>query len=281
MLKKRLLTALWSVPLVTAALWFGYLGNGWLFTAFIGVGALLGIIEFCRLAIPIKITPMYVFAAVWTLALIASRTPALVDIVLPYYDVHLIPSTLLTAGVVVSLIALLARPQKFNAFPAWAWTFAGILYMGWLFGYTVALYGVAGGRSWVFYALFCTFASDTAAYFIGRALGRHKMAPSISPGKTWEGAVGGVLGAIGISFAFLAPTPVSLAGKLVPWQAIVLGGAVSVFGQAGDLVESLLKRNVGVKDSGTLMAGHGGVLDRLDSIVFAIVIVYYWVVWMM
>ncbi len=279
MLRKRLLTSLWALVLVIAAVWFGYLGNGWLFTAFIGAWALLAILEFYRLAAPLKIAPMYIFGVLWTLALVAFRTPALENIVQPYYDFELVLPTLLTAGVIISLAALLARSQKFNAFPAWAWTFAGILYVGWLFGYGVNLYGMDGGRNWVFYALFCTFGSDTAAYFIGRALGRHRMAPAISPGKTWEGAVAGVLGAVGISFVFLTPIPVSLAGKLVPWQAAVLGAGISVAGQAGDLVESLLKRNAGVKDSGTLMAGHGGVLDRLDSIVFALVIVYYWVLW--
>jgi phosphatidate cytidylyltransferase len=185
---------------------------------------------------------------------------------------------LFSAGIIISLTALLARKEKFNAFPAWAWTFAGILYVGWLLGYIVALRGIEDGRNWVFYALFCTFGSDTAAFFIGRAIGRHKLAPSISPGKTWEGAIGGLLGAVGVSFLFLLPTPVTLTSQLNWWQAIILGLLVSIFGQVGDLVESLLKRNTGAKDSGTLIPGHGGILDRMDSIVFAVVVVYYWII---
>ena len=125
-------------------------------------------------------------------------------------------------------------------------------------------------------ALFTTFGSDTAAFFIGKAWGKHRLAPNISPGKTWEGVIAGLLGAIIVSLLFTIPTPLHL--NLRYWQAIILGLLVSIFGQAGDLVESLLKRNMGVKDSGKLLPGHGGFLDRMDSIVFASVVVYYFVI---
>jgi len=154
---------------------------------------------------------------------------------------------------------------------------AGILYLGWLLSHFVALRGLDAGRNWVFFALFTTFASDTTAFFIGRALGRHRLALHISPGKTWEGAIAGVFGAIIISLCFIPPTPFSL--PLNYGQAILLGLLVSIFGQLGDLVESLLKRNMGVKDSSQLIPGHGGFLDRIDSIVFAGVVVYYYVIW--
>ncbi len=98
------------------------------------------------------------------------------------------------------------------------------------------------------------------------------MAPRISPGKTWEGAAGGLLGAVIISLLFTLPTPVQL--PLGYGEAVLLGLLISVFGQAGDLAESLLKRNTGVKDSGGLLPGHGGLLDRLDSILFAGAVVY-------
>ena len=139
----------------------------------------------------------------------------------------------------------------------------------------MALRGLDDGRNWVFFALFTNFGSDTAAFFTGRALGRHHLAPQISPSKTWEGAIGGILGAIIISLLFTLPPALSL--PLSYGQAILLGLLVSIFGQLGDLVESLLKRNMGVKDSGRLVPGHGGALDRIDSIVFAGVVVYYWV----
>jgi phosphatidate cytidylyltransferase len=162
---------------------------------------------------------------------------------------------------------------------------AGILYVGWLLSYFVALRGIVfagieeAGRNWVFLALFATFGSDTAAFFAGRAVGRHHLAPRISPGKTWEGAIAGVLGAILVSLLFTIPSPVNL--PLSYWQAVLLGSLVSIFGQLGDLVESLFKRNMRVKDSGKLLPGHGGALDRIDSVVFAGVVVYYYVIWAM
>jgi phosphatidate cytidylyltransferase len=172
---------------------------------------------------------------------------------------------------------LLLRQQKEQAFIGWAWTIAGIVYVGWLLSYLVALRGLDDGRNWVFFTLFATFGSDTAAFFVGRALGSHHLARQISPGKTWEGAIGGILGAAIISLVFTLPTPLSL--PLSYGHAVLLGLLVSIFGQLGDLVESLLKRNMGVKDSGKLVPGHGGVLDRIDSIVFAGVVVYYYVIW--
>lgn len=275
MLKKRLITALWGIPLVGVVIWFG---EPWLFMSFVAIWGLLAAIEFFQLVSKFKVSPLYLFGILWTLFFIVIRNPNLPDIIDPYFDFNLAVPLLFTAGIIISLMALLARKEKFNAFPAWSWTFAGILYVGWLLGYLVSLRGMEDGRSWVFFALFCTFGSDTAAFFIGKAIGKHKLAPSISPGKTWEGAFGGLLGSVGVSLIFLLSTPLSLASKLEWWQAVILGLLVSIFGQIGDLVESLLKRNAGVKDSGSLLPGHGGVLDRIDSIIFAVVIVYYWII---
>ena len=174
---------------------------------------------------------------------------------------------------------LLRRAQEEKAFIGWAWTVAGILYLGWLLSHLVALRDLDGGRNWVFLALFVTFASDTMAFITGRTLGRHRLAPNISPGKTWEGTIGGVLGAIFASLFFTLPTPLHTDLNWI--QAVLLGLLISIFGQLGDLVESLFKRNMGVKDSGKLIPGHGGVLDRMDSVVFAGIVVYYYVVWVM
>jgi phosphatidate cytidylyltransferase len=275
MLKKRFITVLWSLPLLVVIIWFG---EPWLFTTFVAILSILAIIEFFRLVSKLKISPIYIFGILWTLLFIIARNPLVPDLIEPHFDFNLVIPAIFTSGIIISFTALLARKEKFNAFPAWAWTFAGILYVGWLLGYLVALRGIEDGRNWVFYALFCTFGSDSAAFFIGRAIGKHKLAPSVSPNKTWEGAMGGLLGAVAVSFFFLLDTPVSLAPHLNWWQAVALGLLVSAFGQVGDLVESLLKRNVGAKDSGTLFPGHGGILDRMDSVIFAIVVVYYWVI---
>jgi len=275
MLKKRVITALWGIPLLVAVVWFGEPWNPTLFTVFVAVWALLAAFEFYRLVTTSKVSPLTYFGLICVLLFIVGRNPDVLSTLEPHFDIDLITPLLLSSAAVLSFVWLLARRQKEGAFAGWAWTMAGILYIGWLLSYLVSLRGLEDGRNWIFLALFTTFASDTAAFFTGRALGRHPLAPNISPGKTWEGAVGGVLGAILVSLFFTLPTSLSLSLYLNWGQAILLGLLVSVFGQIGDLTESLLKRNVGVKDSGTLIPGHGGVLDRVDSIVFAGVVVYY------
>ena len=274
MLKQRLITALWGIPLLVAIVWFG---EPW-FTILVAVWGILAVFEFYRLVTAAKVSPLTYFGLVWTLLFIVSRHPDLLAYLERYFDLNLLTPLLLTSAVVLSLIWLLVRRQQEGAFAGWAWTMAGILYVGWLLSYLVSLRGLEDGRNWLFLALFATFGSDTAAFFIGRALGRHRLAPRISPGKTWEGAIGGVLGAILVSLLFILPTPISLSSHINWGQAILLGLLVSVFGQLGDLVESLLKRNMGVKDSGKLIPGHGGILDRMDSIIFAGVVVYYYAV---
>jgi phosphatidate cytidylyltransferase len=235
----------------------------------------LAFIEFSRLTNIIKGKRLTVFGAIWTMLFIVIRDPKLQTLLAPYFSLDLLVPLIITLGVAISLIILLTRRQKQGAFTDWAWTFAGIMYVGWLSSYLVAMRGLQDGKSWVFLAVLATFGSDSAAYFTGRLCGKHKLAPSISPGKTWEGSVGGLFGAAAVSLLFLLPTPLKLTAYLDWWQLILVGLMISIFGQLGDLVESLLKRNTGVKDSGNIFPGHGGMLDRLDSIVFAAIVVYY------
>jgi phosphatidate cytidylyltransferase len=265
MLKKRVLTGLWGIPLLIAAVWFSRPEYPFpAFTVLVAIWGLLAVFEFYKMGAGAKMPPLTYFGLVWTLLFIIS----------PQLDNdYITPPTILTSAVVLSLIWLLFRQKKEGAFIGWAWTIAGILYVGWLLSHLVALRGLDDGRNWVFLALATNSASDTAAFFAGRALGRHKLAPRISPGKTWEGTIAGFLGAIIASLLFTMLLPISY------WQAVLLGFLVSLFGQLGDLAESLLKRNMGVKDSGRLLPGHGGALDRIDSVVFAGVVVYYYVIW--
>jgi len=274
MLKKRIITSLWFVPLLVIVVWFGGEPG---FTILMVVFGILAALEFYRMVAISKAPPLTYFGLVWTALLILSRNSELLPALESYLKPVPVTPFLLTAAVVPPLLWLLSRRQKEGAFTSWAWTIAGILYVGWLLSYLVALRGLDAGRNWVFFALFVTWVSDTTAFFIGRRFGRHKMAPNISPGKTWEGAMGGILGAIIMSILFFTPTPFHL--PLIYWQAILLSVLVSIFGQVGDLVESLLKRSMGVKDSGKLMPGHGGILDRMDSVVFAGMVVYYYVIW--
>lgn len=183
---------------------------------------------------------------------------------------------LLTASVILPLLWVMLRKNREGACSSWSFTLAGILYLGWISSRYVALIELPQGREWVILALFSTFACDTSAYFVGRAFGRHKMAPAISPAKTWEGAAGGLAGTVIIALC------VSRIFKLPidTLHTVLLSVVISIFAQTGDLVESLFKRNMGTKDSGTALPGHGGVLDRIDSVVFTGLVVYYYVIWL-
>jgi len=259
MLKKRIITALWGIPLLIVAIWFEQ-PLPW-FTIIVAIWGLLAVLEFYKLVNITKMLPLTYFGLIWTLLFIIS----------PHFNYDLVIPILLTSAVVLPLFWLLRHSQKDGAFTGWAWTMAGILYIGWLLSYFIALRGLDSGREWVFLAMFATFGSDTAAFFIGRVLGKHHLAPRISPGKTWEGAVGGVLGSVLVSLVLVYFFRLPLG---YGWT-ILLGLLVSILGQLGDLVESLLKRNMGVKDSGRLIPGHGGFLDRIDSVVIAGIVVYY------
>ena len=259
MLRHRILTAVVGLPLLIAIIWFG---EPW-FTILIAAMSALAGWEFYRMAGGLRVQPITYFGIAWILLLIVSPH-------CPY------PPTLpflITSAILVSLIWLLFRRPRDQAFPNWAWTMAGILYIGWMLSYWVQLRGLEDGRELVFLAMFTTFASDTSAFFIGRTWGKHALVPAISSGKTWEGAIGGLLSSIAASLiiSVIFTLPFSY------WQIALVGLIISVFAQLGDLVESLLKRNTGVKDASKLIPGHGGILDRLDSLIFTGVIVYYFV----
>jgi len=148
----------------------------------------------------------------------------------------------------------------------------GVLYVSLLLSHFILMVKRNLGRFLVLFTLVAVYFGDTTAFYIGRAWGRKKLAPKISPGKTVEGgwgAVGGsILGALISKYLFLP--------QLSLIHALILGGAIGVVGQLGDLWESLLKRSAQVKDSGTLIPGHGGLLDRIDSVLFSAPVVYYY-----
>ena len=144
-----------------------------------------------------------------------------------------------------------------------------ITYLG-----SIVLYGILMGGAlapeWVISYFLLIWTNDTGAYLVGSMLGKHKLAPSISPGKTWEGFIGGVLLTILVAY-FISGWKTEM--DVMGWAAMAL--IISVFGTLGDLVESQMKRNAGVKDSGNLMPGHGGVLDRFDGVFISLPLVYF------
>lgn len=261
MLKRRTLSALGGIPVLFAIVWWG---KPWLFTLLVAVIALLAATEFYRMAARSSRKPLVSFGLLWILLLILS----------PRSEDFPSISLLVTTAVVLPPIWLVFRSPR-SLISNWAWTLAAILYVGWMLSRMVALRDVADGREWVIFALFATFAADTSAFFVGRAVGSHLLAPAISPGKTWEGAIAGLLGAVAASLLLA-----SLLDLPLGWgQKAGLGCIIGVLALVGDLAESWLKRRGGVKDSGRLIPGHGGILDRVDSLVLTGAVMYYYVIW--
>jgi phosphatidate cytidylyltransferase len=267
MIRQRVLSALALIPLIFVAVWFG----GPFYYLVVAVVATLGALEFFGMRGLAYRNPLTLFGLLCVLLLIVSayyKDPE------TFEDPYTGP--ILAGAVALSFVWLLFRPRVETAYMNWVWTLAGIIYIGWMLSHFIPLRELEDGRDWVLLLLFTTFATDTAAYFCGRAWGRHSLASAISPGKTREGALGGLGAAIATALILAAILP----GITSPyWQVIILGALIGVFAQLGDLSESMLKRSAGVKDSGTLIPGHGGLLDRLDSILFTTVVTYYYVIW--
>jgi len=174
---------------------------------------------------------------------------------------------------VTSLAWHVLRDRTPTPIQNWLLPLAGALYIGWCAGHMLSLRALPGGacRLWTVFGI--TWLNDTGSYLVGRTWGKHAMAPRVSPGKTWEGFAGGVassmIGGVVIS---------GLCG--LGWgHGALLGCLLSLVGPLGDLGVSMLKRQVGVKDSGKLIPGHGGALDRMDSTLLTVVVGYYYQVW--
>lgn len=202
-----------------------------------------------------------------------------------YFQMNLIGWGI-TLGVLAPLAWLMFTSDDFSrGVVEWAMTLVGPFYLGWTLSHFVLLRQSQDGLVWVGVALLGTWAADIGAYFAGRALGRHKLYPRVSPGKTWEGVGGGALFSLVVlaAFLFLAQQYALVGGPvgyLPLWvHGAILGILITGAAVIGDLSESFLKRGAGVKDAGHLIPGHGGLLDRLDSLVFSAPLVYYYVVW--
>ncbi len=152
----------------------------------------------------------------------------------------------------------------------------GVLYVAWTLGHLISLRILLNGRNLIFFILIVTYGVDTGAYYIGKLFGKHKLAPNLSPGKTIEGAIGGVISAVGAAllarWLFLP--------ELTRNDTILMGLVFGVISQIGDLSESMFKRSAGVKDSGRILPAHGGVLDRVDSLIFTTPVFYYYMLYL-
>jgi len=259
-LRARVLTALVALPALLAAL---LLGPPLLGVAVVGLAVLLGLREFygllrARQMVPLHNTGLLVTALIF---LEEARVSGVGAPLWPLVALLLLTATLRRAGDLEQTV------------PAAAATFMGATYLGALGGAMAGLRliePVGEGSARLLLLLVIVWLSDTFAFFTGYALGRHRLAPAISPGKTVEGALGGLAG--GVAGALLIRA--WLLPRLPLPDAVLLGLAVSALGIVGDLLESLLKRWAGLKDSGALFPGHGGMLDRLDSLLFGAPVLY-------
>ena len=259
---KRVLTAVVLLPVFILAV---LAPRPEYFHALVALGAVLCAWEFQGLAGAYGARPQRVLASLWTLALLASALwPTVLDL------------SLVTAGgfTTILLWTALQRLEMARFLPTVALTFFGGIYVGLLLSF-LALLRIVGdgtGPKLIFFLAAVIWTGDSAAYYIGSRWGRHKLSPKVSPKKSWEGAAanaaGGVLAATVCRLTFFPQ---------LGWRdALVLGVVLSVAGQLGDAFESLLKRGAGVKDSSAILPGHGGFLDRLDSIFFNGPILYYY-----
>lgn len=187
---------------------------------------------------------------------------------------------ILTASLLAIMIREVFRREMTQSLGHMAVTVFGIMYVGWLGSHLVLLRQLPEvlnieenvGARLVFLVALLTWATDTAAYLFGVAFGRHKLIPRISPNKTVEGAIGGLIGAAVVGWLLTR----GVVSFMTPLSGIILGLVVGAMAQLGDLVESLIKRDAGIKDTAELIPGHGGVLDRFDSMLFTAPVVYYY-----
>lgn len=258
MLAARLVVALVGIPLLLGVTYLG----GWWLNLLSELIALVGLMEFYHLVKRMQLKPMVPAGLLGGLFLIPV---AYLSKGIPGWYLAVV-----TLGLLVLFLVMFPRLGVADL----AVTFLGIWYVGGLVAYLPLIRLLPGGAGALTMAFLLTWAVDSGAYFCGLFFGRRHPWPYLSPRKTWAGAIGGVLGSLFVAViigpALLAGLNYSLLGML----AIL----VAVAGQAGDLIESGLKRLAGVKDSGWLLPGHGGILDRFDSLLLVAPVVYYYLV---
>lgn len=257
----RFLTSFIAMPIVLAFLWLG----GWWTFAVVALVVLLCAYELHAMLLHSGYHPIMLISLGLSLLF-------LVGAMLPQQRLLLLEMGL-GASLLLSFTWLFIRKNLDGAMVDWSLTLAIAIYLGWPMSFFPLLRGFDAGLThgawWVLMVLFGVWGFDTGAFFAGRFFGRHKLAPNISPGKTWEGVIGGMVLSITAALLFTV-NPLG-----VPWYlAILLGILVGVAAVIGDLAESLIKRQTHVKDSGHIMPGHGGMLDRIDSLLFAVIVVY-------
>lgn len=261
---QRIVVGLIALPIVAGVL---VLGGIWS-TLAVWLMCVGGVYEFYQLMDKAELRPARWLGLLWvTLLVVFYAYPLWIDLV-PSFTPSL--TVILSASMLTVFIRSLFQVE--DPFYMWLSTIGGIAYCGVLGGQFAALRLLEDGLWWLTIGIVITWANDTAAYFTGVYLGRNRLWPRLSPKKTWEGTVGGLIGSglFALAFYLLFEPPVGLGAAAVVAFGIV-GGVLGLF---GDLSISMLKRQIGVKDSGNVFPGHGGMLDRMDSLLFVMPFIY-------
>ncbi len=270
MLVKRLLVTIVLLPIGMAAI----IAGGWYLTVLVALFMGLAAWEYVALFERVGFQPSRILVVGGTLALLVSRQ-------LNGFD---------SAPWIISLLILLAMTYHLVAYERgrdqagsdFALTLAGMFYIGWFGAYFLSLRSLPDGKWWLLVVLPGVWLADAGAYFIGKRFGRHLLSPRLSPKKTWEGYLGGIVTGVLLTALFTAVWKVGAgpASAITPLRGALVGLVMGIFPTLGDLGESMIKRQAGVKDSGNLLPGHGGAFDRVDSWLWAVVLGYYMVLWL-
>jgi phosphatidate cytidylyltransferase len=263
----RSLTVLIAAPLVLALI--GFMGPGVFFTLVLAVG-LTALYEFYGMVLPRAArAELFGGLALGALVMTAAWADALSG-----------STGMLTAGTCIAAFMLiftgyicLDRSRNVS-YARVSRLFFGVFYVGLLFSFLILVRGLPHGIPLIFFLLFVTWAGDTGAYLTGRTLGAHLLCPRVSPAKTIEGSCGGALCSIAIALVCQR----TFLGHITLGHCLALSAGINALNQIGDLSESAIKRSFKVKDSGKILPGHGGILDRIDSLLFAAPFLYYYIV---
>jgi phosphatidate cytidylyltransferase len=270
MLVKRLLVTIILLPVGIAAI----LAGGWYLTALVAGFMCLAAWEYTNLFHAGGLQPAGVLVVGGTLLLLIGR------------NINGFES----APWMISLVILLSMTYHLVTYERgrdqagtdFAVTLAGVFYIGWLGAYFISLRNLTDGKWWILVVLPAVWFADAGAYFIGKRFGRHLLCPRLSPKKTWEGYIGGIIVGILLTALLAALWQVGAGpdSAITPLRGALVGLVMGILPTLGDLGESMIKRQVGVKDSGNALPGHGGAFDRVDSWLWAVVIGYYMIQWL-
>jgi phosphatidate cytidylyltransferase len=270
MLGKRILVTVILLPIGLAAIWLG----GWYLTAVVALFLSLAAWEYVNLFRLGGFKPAVVLVVGGTLMLLIGRN------ISGFKDADWMISLIILLGMTYHLVAYeRGRDQAATDFGV---TLSGVLYIGWFGAYFISLRNLPDGIWWILVVLPAVWFADSGAYFIGSRFGRHKLSPRLSPKKTWEGYFGGIVVAVVLTTLLVViwQAVMGTNSVITPLRGALVGLVMGVFPTLGDLGESMIKRQVGVKDSGKLLPGHGGAFDRIDSWIWAVMIGYYMILWL-